>query len=74
MTEENVQMNLKVPAALRDKLRDAATLNHRSMTAELIARVTDSFENEPLADRVGELEERIDMLEHFIKRAYPDHF
>ena len=74
MSEENVQMNLKVPSSLRDKLRDAAAANHRSMTAELIARVTESFDDEPLAERVGELEERVDMLEHFIKRAYPDHF
>lgn len=74
MNEETVQMNLKVPASLRDKLREAADKNHRSMTAELVARVSQSFDDEPMEDRVFELEERVDMLESFIKRAFPDHF
>ena len=78
MSEENVQMNLKVPSSLRDKLRDAAAANHRSMTAELIARVTESFDDEPLAERVGELEEKIYTLESklekidiFLSKNYP---
>lgn len=68
MSEENVQMNLKVPSSLRDKLRDAAAANHRSMTAELIARVTESFDDEPLAERVGELEEQVCSLEEKVER------
>lgn len=68
MNEENVQMNLKVPASLRDKLRDAAAANHRSMTAELIARVTESFDDEPLAERVGELEEQVYGLQEKIEK------
>ncbi|MDL4860810.1 Arc family DNA-binding protein [Halomonas elongata] len=67
-------MNLKVPASLRDKLREAADQNHRSMTAELIDRVSRSFGEEPFEDRVFSLEERVDMLESFLQRAYPDHF
>lgn len=74
MSEETVQMNLKVPASLRDRLREAADKNHRSMTAELVARVSQSFEDEPVSARVDDLEDRVDMLESFIKRAYPDHF
>ena len=74
MNEDIVQMNLKVPASLRDKLREAADKNHRSMTAELIARVSQSFDDEPMEDRVLELEERVGMLESFLERAYPGHF
>lgn len=74
MNEETVQMNLKVPASLRDQLRDAAAANHRSMTAELISRVSMSFEYDTPIDRVNTLEARIFQLEMFIRKKHPDEF
>ena len=74
MNEETVQLNLKVPASLRDQLRDAAAANHRSMTAELISRVSMSFEYDTPIDRVNTLETRIFELEMFLKKQFPDHY
>lgn len=41
--QTDVQANLKIPKALKDKLKSAAKENHRSMTAEVIARLDESF-------------------------------
>lgn len=42
-TEEEVQANLKIPKSLKEKLKAAAKDNHRSMTAEVVARLEQSF-------------------------------
>ncbi len=44
--DTEVQTNLKIPKSLKEKLKIAAKENHRSMTAELIARLQDSFKAE----------------------------
>jgi len=44
--DTEVQTNLKIPKSLKEKLKIAAKENHRSMTAELIARLQDSFNAE----------------------------
>ncbi|MDW7746743.1 Arc family DNA-binding protein [Halomonas sp.] len=41
--EEEVQANLKFPKSLKDKLKAAAKENHRSMTAEVVARLESTF-------------------------------
>jgi uncharacterized membrane-anchored protein YhcB (DUF1043 family) len=45
-TDTEVQTNLKIPKSLKEKLKIAAKENHRSMTAELIARLQESFDDE----------------------------
>jgi len=44
--DTEVQTNLKIPKSLKEKLKIAAKENHRSMTAELIARLQESFKAE----------------------------
>ncbi|MBE0404593.1 Arc family DNA-binding protein [Halomonas citrativorans] len=41
-----VQSNLKIPKSLKEKLKAAAKENHRSMTAEVVARLEKSFKDE----------------------------
>jgi hypothetical protein len=43
-TDTEVQANLKIPKSLKEKLKIAAKENHRSMTAEVVARLQGSFE------------------------------
>lgn len=38
------QVNFRLPTALRDRLREAADSNNRSVTAELVHRLESSFE------------------------------
>lgn len=70
MNDDTVQMNLKVPADLRDLLKAAADQNHRSMTAELIARLYESLQNDPAQERTNrrleELEARLLHLEQLM--------
>nr|WP_082995226.1 Arc family DNA-binding protein [Halomonas elongata] len=37
------QYKLRMPAELRDRLKDAAKKNHRTMNAEIVARLQESF-------------------------------
>lgn len=43
------QYKLRMPADLRDRLKDAAQENHRTMNAEMVARLQESF-SEGLSD------------------------
>jgi len=55
MSEPEVQANLRIPASLRDKLKAAAKENRRSMTAEVIARLEESFWHRPSAEEYEEM-------------------
>lgn len=43
MSRTDPQVNFRMPAKLKQKLEQAAARNHRSITAELIARLEESF-------------------------------
>lgn len=47
------QFNLRLPDGMRDRLREAAEANGRSMNAEIIARLGLSFENEENMKRLS---------------------
>ncbi|WP_144982860.1 Arc family DNA-binding protein [Halomonas sp. C22] len=42
--DTHTQYKLRMPPELRDKLKSASEENHRSMNAEIVARLQDSFE------------------------------
>lgn len=44
MSRTDVQVNFRMPAELKARLEQAAKENHRSVTAELVARLENSFE------------------------------
>lgn len=43
MSSEIVQVNFRMPAQLKARLEEAATANHRTLTAEIIDRLEASF-------------------------------
>jgi hypothetical protein len=43
MTSEDIQTNLRLPADLKERLREAADNSNRSMNAEVVARLEESF-------------------------------
>lgn len=55
------QYKLRMPAELRDKLKKAAKENHRSMNAEMVARLQESFEmgGTKTSESDRELEDRL---------------
>jgi len=44
MARTDPQVNLRIPAALKEKLEAASVANSRSITAEVVARLEASFE------------------------------
>lgn len=47
MTSELPQLRIRIEDDLKEKLKDAAWANRRSMNAEIIARLEASFESRP---------------------------
>ncbi|WP_368646843.1 Arc family DNA-binding protein [Castellaniella ginsengisoli] len=46
MARNDPQVNFRMPQELRDKLESAAKANSRTLTAEIVARLQDSFEQQ----------------------------
>jgi hypothetical protein len=46
MARDDPQVNLRLPAALKERLDEASEQNKRSLTAEVVARLEESFERE----------------------------
>ncbi|MFG5862701.1 Arc family DNA-binding protein [Metapseudomonas sp. CR1201] len=60
MSRTDPQFNLRIPEELRERVMSAAKANKRSATAEIIARLEDSFLREEtpridLEDKSGEI-------------------
>jgi len=60
MAREDIQTNLRIPLDLKKRLESAAGENHRSMTAEVIARLEQSLETQDLKSALGQLVATID--------------
>ena len=46
MSQTDEKLNLRLPPGLRDRIRQAAGVNHRTMNAEAVFRLERDFENE----------------------------
>jgi hypothetical protein len=46
MARDEPQVNLRIPANLKDLLDEASARNKRSLTAEVVARLEESFDSE----------------------------
>lgn len=55
MTARDVQTNIRLPEDLKARLIEAARANQRSMGAEIVARLQQSFEREPADASVHEI-------------------
>lgn len=50
--DTHIQYKLRMPPELRDKLKEACGNSHRSMNAEIVARLDESFSHEALVDEL----------------------
>lgn len=58
MSRGDTQVNLRLPDSMRDQIRDAAAANKRSMNAEFVARIEQSFaEQASIASISNDLEQ-----------------
>lgn len=49
MAREDLHFRLRIPEELKQKIQSAAEANRRSMTAEIVSRLADSFDTNPPA-------------------------
>lgn len=56
----NVDFKIRLPQELKDKIRQSAELHNRTMTADIVARLEESFENNKLSD--DELSEKLTQI------------
>lgn len=62
-SDEEVRITLRLPARLRDKINGEIRTSGRSMNAEIVKRLEDSFdETQALWDQSNHLEESVDEL------------
>ena len=66
--DTHTQYKLRMPPELRDKLKSASEQNHRSMNAEIVARLEktvrdDEIESNPRAVQIPDLPERSDYVD-----------
>lgn len=68
-----VQYQLRIPEALRERIRESSEKNNRSMNSDIIARLEKSFTYEDdfpaTFDVVGEHETRLERLEKNMSRV-----
>lgn len=72
MAREDLHFRLRIPEALKEKVEEAAEENRRSMTAEIIARLEESFAQphrlEQLINTIAEQTEKLN--EAKVRTAY----
>lgn len=56
----NVDFKIRLPQELKDKIRQSAELHNRTMTADIVARLDESFTNKKLSD--GELSKKLTQI------------
>lgn len=72
MTSEDVQTNLRLPAELKERVVKAAVQNKRSLSAEVAARLEDSFQPKKLAPISAGDMTRLLETDEYTKRVFAD--
>ncbi|MCA0973402.1 Arc family DNA-binding protein [Halomonas denitrificans] len=54
MTRADPQFKLRVPSDLKERIEKSAAENHRSMNAEIVARLSESFRGAPGGEQEGD--------------------
>jgi hypothetical protein len=62
MARDDPQINLRIPTALKDRLDDASAQNKRSLTAEVVARLEESFGTRTPESRTGTDDRTLDLF------------
>ena len=58
--QTDAQFKVRLPHDLKDKIRQSAELHNRTMTADIVARLEESFKNNKLSD--DELSEKLTQI------------
>jgi hypothetical protein len=63
MSREDPQLRIRLPIELKEKIEDAAKSNNRSMNAEIVQRLDNSFLSELREDEVISAQDAIQLVE-----------
>lgn len=66
MARNDPQMNLRVPMELKERIEKAALDNGRTITAEAVYRLEQSFEHQENSD-IAQLKQQIERMDQTIK-------
>lgn len=66
MARTDPQVNFRIPAELKDKLDNAAKENGRTLTAELILRLEETFKNNNISNENNDLHNKVEILENTV--------
>ena len=66
MARNDPQMNLRVPVGLKEKIEKAAFENNRTITAEAISRLEQSFSQSSQGE-ISELKQQLERMDQTIK-------
>lgn len=66
MARNDPQMNLRVPVGLKEKIEKAAFENNRTITAEAISRLEQSFAQSSQGE-ISELKQQLERMDQTIK-------
>jgi hypothetical protein len=59
MTREDPQMKLRLPPELKDRLSEAAASDNRSLNAEVVSRLQESFSLSHVGSKVVKVDEAV---------------
>lgn len=63
MAQEYTQVNFRIPVKLKEQIEEASLANNRSITAELVSRLEESFnENQQQDSTIADLTDQIKHL------------
>ncbi len=66
MTRDDPQMKIRLPAVLKDRVVDAASANGRTMNAEIVLRLEQSFSGGDVRSVMTAIEQRLTALERAV--------
>lgn len=58
----NVDFKIRLPHELKDKIRQSAKFHNRTMTADIVARIEQTFKDEPQNTTLQEILDEIKLI------------
>lgn len=68
MADDTYRSQFRLPYDLYERLKDSADKNHRSLNAELVARLHESFDSSSSGE-IGKLRQKVDSQEETLAEA-----
>lgn len=65
--QKTIQYNLRITEKMRERLKQSAKDNERTMNADIVARLEASFDNVPLEETINTMSEDIKKIKSLLE-------